>query len=268
MPFDVRDVLDDPTLPFAKLPMPYAPRDQKNVNCCTSCAVATAMESLDARRPDREPGGGHDPVEVQRGRATELSPVFLHFQATGRRAGDNTTNTGLSVYEAMYYAASGGICPAKYHLRAISLGNLAIQPSDKARTHARHYRLLRKRRGNRWRKFYNQLSNADRVGQWKALLLKEYPVLAVFRLSAAYKQLGEREPDGTPINVRHPEYSRLETGKHCVAVLGFSDQTQAFYVVDSRGQDWGYAGAWWLPYTLTDSEMVTESWTINEIIYD
>ncbi|MEM1184652.1 MAG: hypothetical protein AAGI53_06570 [Planctomycetota bacterium] len=259
---DLTSLERDDDAPFAKLPCPFPPRDQDGVLCCVSCSVVLAMESMDARRDGGLPGGGLDPVEAQRDRSTELSPLFLHYTTTGGK------NTPVSVDAVLESAKRFGVCRASAHRRSISRRTVDDKPSSKARRNAMTYRLKGKRSGCGRTRYYNRLSSRGVVKQWKALLRSECPVLCVFRLSPAYYRLGERCADGLPLEVFHAKPRRFRSTCHCVAIMGYSDDVRSFLVVDSRGTDWGNAGTWWLPYELAGSSLVEESWTINDLTYD
>ncbi|MEM1184653.1 MAG: hypothetical protein AAGI53_06575 [Planctomycetota bacterium] len=256
---DLTTIEFDDDAPFAKLPVPFSPRDQDGVECCVSCAIVTAMEALDARLPDGELGGGLDPVEVQRGRATELSPLFLHFATT---RGQNRAVSPLAALESV---ARYGVCPARMHVRAINPQTVRVPPGQPVVRAAHAYRLKATRRGVQTR-YYNQIRGPV-TQQWKRLLLAECPVLAVIEVNAAYERMGLRKPDGLPVTIVHRKPVEWRGYYHCVTVLGFSNRLKAFYVVDSRGSSWGHGGAWWLPYRYASTSLVVESWTISDLTY-
>jgi hypothetical protein len=205
--------------PEVRLPGARAIIDQKNVNCCVSCALATCLEVL---YPAYE----------------QLSPLFHYYETVLRFQGRApSVSDSLEVDQGWSTLASTGICSLTLHQVPYDLSGMSQAPSSEAEADARNRTMPFL--VDRYLSPYQSISlELDPVNSMKRALAARRPILAGIQLTANYGAVKLLDP-GPPTGARH-----------AVAILGYSDAEASFVVQDSRGQGWGQGGQWWLPYSV------------------
>lgn len=219
------------------LPVPFV-RDQGDVPCCVSIAVATCMEILDARE----------------GAVRRLAPLFNYY----------VTRSGAAALEfvepreALKQATRYGIASAAAHPDPARCTDVDArrEPSDEAYEDARQQRILLTPNLMRtiW---YERLGDSDRVEAWRAALEGGLPVLIGFSPAAGYWTETARTGRLTGRGIGGSD-------GHAAVVVGTFRST--FVVQDSRGRSFGRDGQWLLPFAL--AEEVVEAWVIRKVTYD
>ncbi|EAQ38420.1 papain family cysteine protease [Dokdonia sp. MED134] len=125
---------------------------------------------------------------------------------------------------------------------AISLGlfpyqdnTCSIQPTDAEDQIAQDYKILD----------YFYLSGNNMVLEMKELIYTQKPILIAAFLTSDF---GEIDDFGLTAYREHIVDYSVPGACHGMLVVGYSDQYNAFKVVNSWGQDWGDAGFVWIDY--------------------
>ena len=232
-----RDVV---TPPRAMLRHPFAVRDQGEVPCCVSVAIATCMEILDARR----------------GRAIELSSLFHYFCSRV----DPSELKLLDPRTALRAASTTGLCRRDLHDPTCDAAGAAARPSEEAFADAENQRLA----GydpSAMRMQYSVMTGSI-VESCRNALARGVPVIVAFWVTSAYRAISAGRPTHGP-----PPAEASEEG-HAVAVIGYDDTMEVFHVKDSRGAGFGQRGLWRMPYSVMSSRLVHEAWALERIQYD
>jgi len=196
--------------------------DQKQVDCCISCAITTCVEVL---YPQYE----------------QLSPLFhyyetaLHFQGRAPRVND-----GMEIDQGFRILTSVGICLFSLHPAPFDDAGVTMAPSPAAETDGKK-RAMPPLPVTYVSPYKAIPLGLDPVNSVKEALAGGKPVLAGIHLTANYGAVKLMDP-GSPTGLRH-----------AVAVLGYSDAEASFIIQDSRGRDWAQGGQWWLPYGILAS---------------
>jgi hypothetical protein len=238
IPFAVRRAEVDPGR--ATLRHPFAVRDQRDLPCCVSMAIATCMEILDA----------------QRGKAIELSPLFHYWSARG----DSTELLLLDPRTALRSASSVGICRRELHDPGFDAVGAATRPSEEAFADAARQRLAGYDAAT-MRMRYSVITG-DIVPACKNAIARGIPVIVAFWMTSAYRAISAARLDHGP-----PPAEPSDEG-HAVVVLGYDDARESFQVKDSRGAGFGRRGHWQMPYSVMSSRLVHEVWALERIQYD
>ncbi len=102
----------------------------------------------------------------------------------------------------------------------------------------------------------------------KAALLRDQPVVIAITIDRSY--FGARDEDGIYVYRKYKD----PAGGHAMLVVGYSDEMNAFKVVNSWGQGWGNNGFVWIDYKAfkeagdLDGEfpVLCEAWIANDLI--
>lgn len=208
--------------------------DQADINCCVSCAIASAAESANRNWP-------------------ALAPLFHYFvtrvdvmDATPAQNGDLTLEDAKSAVE------NAGICLNRLHDQPMDLAGIAAAPSRDARGDALSRRLPAVSTFPPVSRIV-LLADQNRTQEWKRALLTGKPIVAGIDLPAEYSKNMTR---ATTAN------GRLGPS-HAVVILGYRDSEQAFIVQDSRGDSWFIGGQWWMPYAFAESSFVFKAYSFH-----
>ncbi len=199
--------------------------DQRDVNCCFSCALASAMEAGDPAMP-------------------ELAPLF-HFHFAG---GQSAIVAGLTIDQAHVALLHKGMCASDHHRFPISRPNVSRRPSDDAVEDGFTRRPIDLDAGTL---FWKSVSTAAPEGIWKRYLAAGFPIVIGLQPNHDYLTLDAARP---VLRSNRPPYS---TVSHAAVVIGYSDAESSFVVQDSRyGTAFGLEGQWFLPYDLCSSPFI------------
>ncbi len=252
--FDARDlVFDDAShdriIQKAVLNHSFEPRNQgwgaTNVPCCVSCAITTAMEIIDAKK----------------GSVTEMSELFHYYLSRINKY----RLSAIDFRQGFQTAVDHGVAPREYHpypkfrVSPMKRKDALEPPSQDAIEAAENYKIAFDNVIKVFR--YHSIPSFDRTEFWKAIIQKQNPVIFAFYMTEAYSNI-------TPENPYHGSIegmtSRPSNG-HAVVVIGYDEQIKSFLIKDSRGASFGKEGSWWLSYSLVETNLVMESWVIEEI---
>lgn len=197
--------------------------DQGTVNCCLSCALASAMEAADRTSP-------------------ALAPLF-HFYFAG---GQSALTAGVTVSQAQGALLQRGICALTRHPYRIAVDNVGRTPDADALTDGARRRPIDADSGTlQWK----PMSTAA-PGTWVRMLSAGYPIVITLQTNADYHALTAASP-----TLRGNAGPYDSTG-HASTVIGCRDRDRLFIVQDSRGTAFGAHGQWFLPYDLCTSPFI------------
>ena len=213
--------------------LPRTVFDQRDVLCCVSCALASAMETINPAWP-------------------ELSPLF-HYHVTRYENAGADADGSLLLESGVATLGMQGICRQDLHAFAFDAGGAAAAPSPTAYDDA-STRVLR-RSGIRSRTLL--LTGTSIAAEMREQLDQDRPVVAAFRLPAGY-------PDSflNPQIQWDDSTAPLAANGHCALIFGYNDFRRAFHIQDSRGRDRFDAGCWWLGYDVVDSRILQNAYSL------
>lgn len=94
------------------------------------------------------------------------------------------------------------------------------------------------------------------------VLFAGYPVAFGF---SVYESFMSDEVERTGI-VPMPKKHEQQIGGHAVALVGYNNTTQQFYVRNSWGTDWGMAGYFKMPYGyVTNKDLADDFWCVKKV---
>ncbi len=201
---------------------------QQDVECCTSCAIATCLEAL------------HD-YDV-------LSPIFHYHRSRVRY------DRGLNPEHALDLARTYGFCLQALHDQQLNRAGLRVRPSSRATRDGTSRRL---RHVNK--RLYVRLGSRNRANQMRSALERGHPTFLVLWPDSGYRQLAQ-----AGVYEWHPTRSSRQGLLHTVAVLGYHANTKRFVAQDSRGDQFGRGGQWFLAARHCDARSIHEGWEIRD----
>ena len=208
--------------------------NQSEVSSCTANAMAGAYEYL-AKRALGESG--------------DVSRLFIYYNAR-EYDGGVTGDTGCTIAAAIQVLQELGAC------------NELTWAYDEARINHRPL-------SDAYDEALNFLIEEAHeievdLDAMKHCLAEGFPFTFGLTLFASFDRAGKRglvpmpDPDG--------EDGREEHGDHAMLCVGYSDQSQAFIVRNSWGEEWGDRGYCYIPYDyLANPEYCDECWAIRAI---
>jgi hypothetical protein len=208
--------------------------DQKDLPCCVSCALSSAMEVLDSSVPT-------------------LSPLF-HYYVTRYDNGGANDEGFLNLDDGLGTLSNNGICSKALHSPPFTKAGAATKPSAEAYADALTRALGR--RGVRLR--YTLLGGPSMVVAIREELAQDHPVVIGIQLPVGYP--------GAFLNSRlewlDPQNPPLSQSGHCVLAVGYNDIRTSVHIQDSRGSSVFDSGLWWMGYRIVDSGVVQEAYSL------
>ncbi|NAS32640.1 hypothetical protein GTQ40_16790 [Flavobacteriaceae bacterium R38] len=196
-------------------------RSQGSQGSCVSWAVGYYMKSMQEKIQNG----------YEYGPETIMSPAYTYNQIA---AGDCR---GTSIETTLLILKEKGICSLSsfpYNQNSCALQPTSIQDEVAANAKISDFK---------------SLSGENMVLEMKALLLEKTSVI----ISAALdNQFGVEDEFGLTAYREH-EVDYENAGCHAMLVVGYSDEFNAFKVVNSWGPDWGDDGFVWIDYKAFDN---------------
>jgi hypothetical protein len=223
---------------FSLSVQPRSSRDQGEVNCCVSCALAGAMEIIHPDWP-------------------ELAPLFhYHVSRFINNFGDPTG--GFALDDAITTLTSQGICRHADHDvdrgNPYTIAEAVTRPSPSAFADASGRRIAFE--GLLFK--FNHLSGSSWVASIRDELRRMRPVAAGFRLPQSYPDhFLDARSEWTDLNK-----APASNVGHCVLITGYSDSRQALRVRDSQGAGRFDSGGWWMGYRLADTGVIQDAYSL------
>ena len=241
----VSDILIDPDMPPEHDLSEFLPEvgNQGKQGSCVAWAAGYYLKSFQENYEDVENG--------ILGMDNEMSPAYIYNQI---KVSD--CSGGSVVQDALDTISSQGI--VDWTVMPYNENECSTQPDDLAKTLAALNKIDN----------YLYLDEDLVLEQTKAHLLNDQPVVIAITIDRSY--FGARDQDGIYV------YRKFNSGDggHAMLVVGYSDEMQAFKVVNSWGKDWGNDGFVWIDYKAweqagdanADFKILCEAWVTNDII--
>lgn len=210
---------------------PTSTPDQGNLPCCVSCSLAAALETLNASNP-------------------ALSALF-HYHVTRYDHGLSDSEGFISIDDGFSTIRANGICRLDLHDPAFTDSGMAITPSSEAYSDGRTRAWLRS-------PHYRTPDSLSRAAWARSQILNNLPVVIGFRLPASYPN------DFLDANLEWADPSRFPDGAnlHCVIAVAFDDVRRCLQIQDWRGDSSFDQGRWWMGYTVMDSTVVQDVYSL------
>lgn len=165
--------------------------------------------------------------KLESGQMFTFSPSFIYNQI------NNGQNAPTYVTDALNVLSQQGVC--SYDEMPYNVNDWVTKPSEQSKTNAKKFRI------DYWRKI-----NHTDIKEVKAHLAAGYPVIIGAYVSSEFIQNGKdtwKDP-GT------------KEGGHCMLLVGYDDNKNAFKVMNSWGAEWGNNGFGWIDYGLFPNPQV------------
>ena len=185
---------------------------QGSMGSCTSWAISYYMKSMQEG--------------IQNGVTLRLSPSYTYNQISQGICGGTDLETTLEILK------NQGV--STWNTFPYSDTDCTTQPHSAAREEAANNKISD----------YKGLSGVNMVNEMKTLLTQQIPIIISVTLS---DQFGRPDNFGNAAYREHAiNYDK--TACHAMLVVGYSDMTNAFKVVNSWGIQWGNEGFVWIDY--------------------
>jgi len=218
--------------------MPRRIVNQRDVECCVSCALAGAMEVRYQHPP--------------------LARMF-HYHVTRFINGGADGEGRLFLDRGIGTLTAQGICREADHASVFTEQGAAIRPSQLAFDDAVTRRIGR----DSYRFRYQPIDAPSRAAEIRRHIREDHPVVITFTLPMNYPRSFLNENDEW-LDERSPPPSG---SRHCVLVVAFDDARAggrgAIRIVDSQGTDKFDQGLWWMAYRVVDSATVHEAYALT-----
>lgn len=209
--------------------------DQRNLPCCVSCALGSAMETMDTVAPP-------------------LSPLF-HYYVTRYDHGGADADGFLYLDDGLDTLTNEGISRKELHSVPFTPAGAGTRPSIEAYADA----LTRALGMSGLSPRYMQLAGLSRVAAIREELSKDHPVVIGIQLPKGYP--------GSFLNSRFewldPDNPPRSLAGHCVLAVGYDDGRTCLHIQDSRGSGTFEKGLWWMGYRVVDSSVIQDAYSLT-----
>ena len=213
---------------------PYmtAVENQSALSSCVANSMAGAYEYL-AKRANGDAG--------------DVSRLFIYYNA--RAYEDSKEDAGCMIVSAIQVLQEHGACSEATW--AYDEAQVNVQPHDAAYEEARNFLVEEA-----------QEIECDLTAM-KSCLAEGFPFALGLKL---FHSFDKAQKHGI-VPVPDPsEQGRAEHGWHAMLCVGYSDQSQAFIVRNSWGEEWGEKGYCYVPYSyMTNPEVCQELWAVRAV---
>ncbi|CAF1176105.1 unnamed protein product [Rotaria magnacalcarata] len=219
-------------------PFMTAVEDQSRIGSCTSNSLAGAYEYL---------------IKKSHGTNIDVSRLFIYYNGRVKRTHlPIVTDSGCSMTNAIEALEEFGTCLEStwpYDIASVNkIPNLhAFKQGLKHKIHqALHVKID--------------------LNEMKSCLAQGFPFAFGLRLYVSFDQAAKTGIVPMP---NSEEQSRAEHGRHALLAVGYSDQSKAFIVRNSWGENWGDKGYCYIPYDyITNPKLCFDPWVIRQFDND
>jgi hypothetical protein len=220
--------------------MPRRIVDQRDIECCVSCALAGAMEVCQPASPALGRMFHYHVTRFVNLGADEFGRLFL--------------DRGIGTLTAQ------GICREADHQSLFDAAGAAARPNQAAFDDALTRRILRRQD---LRFPYEEVVGTSRAAEIRRHIRDNHPVVLTFTLPMGYPRAFLND-EHEWLDERTPPPS---SSRHCVLVVGFDDlrgrAAGAVRIVDSQGTGMFDGGMWWMGYRILDSARVHQAFALT-----
>ncbi|CAF4906470.1 unnamed protein product [Rotaria sp. Silwood1] len=210
--------------------------DRSKIGCCTANCLAGAYEYL---------------TKKFNGLTTDVSCLFIYYNA--RVKGNNSESiedTGCSMADAIEALEEYGTCLESIWPYDTSLVN--TRPNNQAYQQGKNH------------KIHDALRIDIDLNELKSCLAQGFPLAFGIELFSSF----DKATQTGIVPMPNPwDSSRKSHGSHAMLAVGYTDQSKAFIVRNSWGEDWGDKGYCYIPYNyMTNSDFCFDAWTIRTLM--
>lgn len=203
--------------------------DQGSLGSCTAFGVLSLCEYLE----------NMNGVEF-----SPMSELFLYYLERVKE-GTVRYDAGAEIRDGIKCMAKQGCCLGETWPYNIS--KFKYKPPKDAYAEALDHQIL---------SYYRLNTLTD----FKQCLADGYPFTTGIAVYSSFESDAVANTGIVPYPKKREEYY----GGHCIAVYGYSDETQMFLCKNSWGDSWGDSGFFYLPYKyLNNPSLCSDSWTIR-----
>ncbi|CAF3395317.1 unnamed protein product [Rotaria socialis] len=215
-----------------------AVEDQSQIGSCTANSLAGAYEYL---------------TKKANGRDIDVSRLFIYYNARVKdQRSEKVIDSGCTMTSAIEALEEFGTCLES--IWPYDISNVNVQPNDQAYRESISHKITEALR-----------INID-LHEMKSCLAQGFPFAFGLILYASFDNA---RTTGVVPMPNQSESSQQSYGSHALLAVGYSDQSQAFIVRNSWGENWGDNGYCYIPYDyLTNSNLCFDVWTIRKIATD
>ncbi|CAF2695871.1 unnamed protein product [Rotaria sp. Silwood2] len=209
--------------------------DQSKIGSCAANCLAGAYEYL---------------TKKSNGLNTDVSRLFIYYNARVKgKYSDLIDDTGCSMTDAIEALEEFGTCLESIWPYDISRVNM--RPNDEAYQQAKNH------------KIHEALRVDIDLTEMKSCLAQGFPFAFGLELLSSF----DKATKTGIVPMPNPSDSNREShGSHAMLAVGYSDQSRAFIVRNSWGEDWGDKGYCYIPYDyMTNSDFCFDAWTIRKL---
>jgi C1A family cysteine protease len=204
--------------------------DQYYLSACVANAVADSFEAQIAHRANKSP------LEIE-----DLSRLFIYWNARNLDTPSSNEDKGSRIRLALDAMARYGAPSEKTY------------PYDMAKVNERPTILAyREAIKNRISKFYKISEEDVRVEQIKQAISCGNPVIFGTKITNSFRTVNDDSI------IMKPEDGWI--GAHCMCIVGWSEDRQAFEIRNSWGENWGVKGYCWMDKEYIASNVTTDIW--------
>lgn len=183
---------------------------------------------------------------IREGKATITDTPSRLFIYYGGRVLENTilSDSGLQVRDGLKVAATLG-CPPENDW-PYDISKFAVQPPHIAYLDASKQIAL---------KYFTMP-----ISRWniKWCIVNGFPIVFGIPVYESFESLQVASSGIVPL----PGPEEKPIGGHCMVIVGYDNERQAYQVDNSWGTEWGEKGRCWLPYKYIESEG-SDMWTVR-----
>jgi C1A family cysteine protease len=206
--------------------------NQSQLSSCVANSMAGAYEYL-AKRANGDSG--------------DVSRLFIYYNA--RAYEGSKEDAGCMIVSAIQVLQEHGACSEATW--AYDEAQVNVQPHDDAYEEARNFLV------EEAQEIENDLT------AMKHCLAEGFPFAFGLKL---FQSFDKAEKRGLVPNPDDSEQGRQEHGWHAMLCVGYSDQSQAFIVRNSWGEEWGEKGYCYIPYSyMTNPKYCQELWAVRAL---
>ncbi|CAF0943667.1 unnamed protein product [Adineta steineri] len=212
--------------------------DQSQIGSCVANSLAGAYEYL---------------TKKANGRNTDVSRLFIYYNARVKdESSGKVTDSGCTMTSAIEALEEYGTCLES--LWPYDISEVNSRPNSQSYHEASHHKITEALKVN------------INLHEMKSCLAQGFPFAFGLKLYSSFDQAAKTGVVPMP---NTGDNGRSSHGSHALLAIGYSDQSNAFIVRNSWGENWGDQGYCYIPYQyMTDSSLCFDVWTVRKLAMD
>ncbi|UJR12702.1 hypothetical protein I4U23_016876 [Adineta vaga] len=212
--------------------------NQSQIGSCSSNCLAGAYEYL---------------TKKESGNDIDVSRLFIYYNGRVKEHNDcAVTDSGCTMTCAIEALEESGVCLES--IWPYDIANVNTRPPDNAYQTAKPHKITQALQ-----------MNID-LNEMKSCLAQGFPFAFGLKLFTSFDKAANTGIVPMPNN---SDLNRQSDGCHALLTVGYSDQSQAFIVRNSWGEEWGDKGYCYIPYDyVANTDYCFDVWTIRKVETD